>query len=53
MYGDAKLQVINPILARLSELHRWPGKGRFALLIVNSQQNFQTSAKPIFIYFYF
>ena len=37
---------INPILAGLPELHRWPGKGRFALPIVNCQKFVQTSAKP-------
>ena len=35
---------VNPILARLPELHRWPGKGRFTLLIVNHHEFAHTSA---------
>ena len=32
---QSMLAHINPILARLPELHRWPEKGRFALPVIN------------------
>ena len=38
--------VLNPIPARLLELHKGPGGGRFALPVVNCQKKIQTSAKP-------
>ena len=38
---------LNRILASLSELYRWPGKGIFAVPIV------QTSAKLSFFFFFF
>ena len=44
---------LNPILARLPELHRWPGNGRFARPVVNCQKFVQTSAKPIFFSLHF
>ena len=47
------INVINPIMASLPDLHRWPGKGRFALPIVNRQKFVQTSAKPIFFSLHF
>ena len=47
------LLVLNTNIARLLELYRWPGKGRFALPIVNHQKLVQTSAKPFIFFFAF
>ena len=37
-FSSTYTALLNPILARLLELHRWPGEGRFAL--PSKQANF-------------